>query len=84
MLSDGLNPIWDGAEGDRGGLGVDRVGTPVDWFCVNMTLKCIETLIGVANISLYASTILSTFFCYIEGFYVEVVYVAVIFHSPLE
>ena len=33
VLLDGVKPVWAGAQGDRGGLGVDRVGTPVDWFC---------------------------------------------------
>ena len=33
VLSDGVKPVWVVTQGDRGGLGVDKVGTPVDWFC---------------------------------------------------
>ena len=26
-----VKPVWDGTQGDRGELGIDKVGTPIDW-----------------------------------------------------
>ena len=30
VLPNGVKPVWVDAMGDHGGLGVDRVGTPID------------------------------------------------------
>ena len=46
VLLDGVKPIWDGAQGDRGGLGVDRERTSIDWVCVN-TMQVVLYLSGL-------------------------------------